>query len=143
MSEKTWREAKPKWAVEEAEKEIASIKRRAALRWPDEARPTPVAFQWGSYDKLSGEPAAGQYFYVSVYGSASTVHVRHKTEEEKGWKTWRFSADGHKWHDNVQRGPLYETEREAKLAALWAACDAAAKSLENAWDAFVKDRGYW
>ena len=140
--EKTWREAKPKWAVEAAEKEIAMMKRRLALRWPDEARPTPIPFSWGEYDRLSGEPVDGQYFYVTGYGSNATIHIRKKSEAESGGKTWRFSQDGARWHDTVQRGPLYETEREAKLAALWKACDKAAETLEKAWDIFIKDRGY-
>lgn len=143
--EKDWREAKPKWAVEAAEKEIAGMKRRLALRWPDEARPTPVAFSWRDYDRLEGTPEPGEYFFHSSGGYVHALQIRAKDEGDAGWKGWRFccrSMWGDKWTDTVVRGPLYTTEYEARLAALWGACDRAAADLERAWAHVLRERGF-
>ncbi len=37
MMERDWKEAKPKWVVEAAQAEMATLTRRLALHWPDEA----------------------------------------------------------------------------------------------------------
>lgn len=138
-----WREAMPKWAVQAAIDELAASKRRLALRWPDEARPTPVPFQWGEYDRLEGTPVPGQYWRLSYDGTyVNAVYIREKTVNDPGYKPWWFSDDGERWTTSVQRGPLYATEREAKLAALWNACDEAAAKLEKVWQQFTDDRGY-
>lgn len=138
-----WREAMPKWAVQAAIDELAASKRRLALRWPDEARPTPVPFQWGEYDQLHETPVPGIYWRASYDGHfIGAVHIRQKLPDEPGWKQWRFSDDGERWTTSVTRGPLYETEREAKLAALWKARDEAAAKLEKVWQQFAADRGY-
>lgn len=139
-----WREAMPKWAVQAAMDELAASKRRLALRWPDEARPTPVPFQWGGYDRLEGTPVEGSYWITTHRGHAEQIQIRPATDNDTrsafGQK-WRFNY-GHNWTDRVQRGPLYETERDAKLAALWNACDEAAAELEKVWQQFTTDRGY-
>jgi hypothetical protein len=137
-----WREAMPKWAVQAAMDELAASKRRLALRWPDEARPTPVPFQWGEYDRLEGTPVAGTYWRASYDGQTRPVHIREKAADEPGYKSWRFSDDAKAWSTRPQRGPLYETERDAKLAALWSACDEAAAKLERVWQQFTDDRGF-
>lgn len=138
--ERDWKEAKPKWVVEAAIAEIDAMRIRLALRWPDEARPMPVPFRWGDYDRLYGEVVPGEYFSAH-YGR---VEIRKKNPDETGWKDWRFKSSswGNKWTDSVIRGPLYLTEHEAKLARLWAACDEAAKKLSPLWDAVQKDRGF-
>lgn len=143
MSEtRNWREAKPKWVVDAAEAEMAAMQRRLALRWPDEARPTPAEFFWGGYDKLTGKPVAGEYFVVGSLGWANKIHIRAKSTDEKDWQYWRFSTDGERWTTSPVHGPIYMTERDAKLAALWAACDSAAKELERVWKLFTDDRGF-
>lgn len=143
MTNRDWREAMPKWATQAATDELAAYRRRLALRWPDEARPTPVPFQWGNYDRLEGTPVAGVYFRSSYDGQfIRPVHIRRKQPDESGYKDWRFSDDGQTWTTQPQRGPLYETEHEAKLAALWNACDEAAAKLEKVWQQFTDDRGF-
>lgn len=140
-----WKEAKPKWVVEAAQAEMATLTRRLALRWPDEARPTPVPFQWGDYDNLSGSPLAGTYWAIGRGHFRNTVEVtiREKENGEPGWKKWRFKEGKiGEFTTTVFRGPLYETEHEAILAALWAECDEAAARLERAWAALHKDRGF-
>lgn len=139
--ERNWREGKPKWVVEEAEKEITALKLRLALRWPDEARPTPVPFQWGGYDTLRGDPIEGDYWSVWPSGVVK-ISIRKKLETESGWRKWRFSVNDRSFTDSVQRGPLYESEREARLAALWKACDECARSLADVWTNYTNVRGY-
>lgn len=138
----------PKWAVEAAQAELAAGKRRLALRWPDEARPEPVPFQWGEYDRLEGTPVAGSYWKADDRFGSYEVQIREATADDTrstfGQK-WRFnlpSTRANGWTDRVQRGPLYATERDAKLAGLWNACDQAAANLEKVWDQFVTDRGF-
>ncbi len=137
--ERNWREAKPKWVVDAAETEMSAMRRRLALRWPDESRPTPMEFWWGEYDRLTGEPVAGEYFYHSFDGHVYRLLIR---QAAAGWKRWEFSGKGDHWHTSVTRGPLYAAEREAKIAALWAACDRAAGELEKLWGNVLSDRGF-
>jgi hypothetical protein len=144
MTGKDWRTAAPKWAVEAATAEMAAMKRRLALRWPDEARPEPVPFHWGEYDRLTGTPITGAYWYIGRYGRPFMVQIREAIDIDGrsvfGQK-FRFNY-GENWTDKVQRGSLYMTERDALLAALWAACDEAAETLESVWNRFTSDRGY-
>ena len=141
--ERDWKEAKPKWVVEAAQAEIATMTCRLALRWPDEARPTPLPFHWGDYDQLHGDAYEGTYYFVSGRSHVGSVEVRRKTPDDAGWKEWRFRENGRgDFTVSVVRGPLYETEREANLARLWEACDRAAENLAPAWDAVHKDRGF-
>lgn len=125
-----WRAAKPKWVVDAAEAEMRQWKLTAALSWPTEAEPAPVSFMWGDYDHLNGEPDAG-VFWSPGAGSYSPepVHIRSRDESDMGWKRWMFSRDGVNWHDSVTRGPIYRTEREARLARLWRECRDCAKKL--------------
>jgi len=139
---RNWRDAKPKWVVDAAEADMAAMQRRLALRWPDEARPIPVGFGWGGYDHQHGIPTPGEYYVPGQFGKAQKVFIRAKAETDRGWKQWRFSSDGERWTEHVVRGALYTTEREAKLAALWSACDKAANDLEPIWKSFTDDRGF-
>ena len=106
--ERNWREAKPKWVVEAAEAEMARMKRRLALSWPTEARPTPLPFGWGDYDRMEGTPIEGVYF--NSYGnSVKQVEIRKATQTDKTyWKLWRFRyGDIGKFTESVCRGSLF------------------------------------
>tara|TARA_R110000787_G_scaffold42047_1_gene103358 strand:+ start:23 stop:457 length:435 start_codon:yes stop_codon:yes gene_type:complete len=126
-----WREAKPKWAIDAATAEIAQWQITAALAWPQEARPEPLPFGWGGYDQPYGTPEPGTYWNNGRY--ASRVEIREKVKGDVTWKRWLFREGGREeWTTSVVRGPLYATEREACLAALWNSCEAAAKLLAYA-----------
>ncbi len=125
-----WKEAKiPAWASTAISAEIDAWKLTAALSWPREAKPEPLPFRWGDYDRLFGTPVAGEYW--AVIGSRM-VHFYLRPANEllhKTWKTWAFSDDGEKWTDYVVRGPLFATERDARLFLHWKACEDSAKLL--------------
>lgn len=131
---RNWHEAKPKWVVDAAEAEMAAMKRKLALRWPDEARPKRVDFSWGGYDTLRGEPIEGTY-WVFANGFASRLEIRKKRDDEPGYKNWMFKINNGSWTNNVTRGKLFNTEREARVEALWEACDDFALKLETLWSA--------
>jgi hypothetical protein len=126
-----WREAKPKWAIDAAQAEMKRWEVTAALSWPQEARPEPLPFQWGEYDTVHGTPEPGTYWNTGRY--ASRVEIREKVKGDVTWKRWLFREGvREEWTTSVVRGPLYATEREACLAALWNACEAAAPALAAA-----------
>jgi hypothetical protein len=127
-----WRESKTRWVIESAEAELTQWKLTAALSWPQEARPDPMPFQWGSYDHIYGTlPEPGTYWTMDRY--ASRVEIRARTAGDPTWKQWLFRAGGRdEWSTSVVRGPLYKTEREACLASLWNACEFAAETLAKA-----------
>jgi hypothetical protein len=134
-----WRDAKlPQWACDAVQAEIDQWRLTAALAWPTEAKPEPLPFRWSDYDRLTGEPVPGQYWTghlgrVERFWLARQVDL---TEEEKtnfgGRKrsTWAFkTSEGGRWHTLVQRGPLFASEREAKLYRRWLMCEDFARQL--------------
>ena len=119
---RNWRTAKiPQWALDQINDELIA----GALCWPTEAEPKPLPFWWGGYDRLEGEPVAGQYWHISGTDHVQTVHIRKRTENDTDgfkWKTWLFSHNGDCWTGSVTRGHLYTTERDARLALFWQKC---------------------
>lgn len=123
MTERNWREAKiPQWAKDSIEKELE----RSALSWPSDPDPIPLPFEWGPYDRLTGEPVPGEYW---CFHGWTVHHVFIRKAEGRTWKAWEFSRDGEKWTDSIQRGPLFQTSRDAHLAHLWAKCRECAREL--------------
>lgn len=123
---RNWRDAKlPQWVKDSIEAETVAIRKAAALSWPTEAKPTPVPFCWMEYDKLRGEPVEGVYWSAS----GNCIHIRRKFSDEYGWKEWRFSEDGVRWHTSIVRGALFSSERDALLWLLWEKCDQVASEL--------------
>ena len=133
LGDKDWRAAKiPQWVKDAVQAEIDQLAMTAALSWPTEANPAPMPFQWGDYDNLRGEPIPGKYWTKNGH----ILEIRPKAPTDKGhriteWKSWVFRTEGGEWTTDVQRGPLFSTQREAKLARLWDQCEAAAKTLLN------------
>ncbi len=131
MEDRNWRDAKiPQWVKDSVQAEIGQTALTAALSWPTEARPAPVSFMWVDYDNLRGEPVPGRYWTKN----GKSLDIRKKTADDTGpritkWKTWVFRCEGYDWSTDVQRGSLYKTQHEAKLARLWDECEAAAKGL--------------
>ena len=134
MTDRNWRDAKPKWVVDAAQAEMADMRRTLALRWPTEAEPKPL-FGFGDYDKEIGDIQFGT-FWVATYRSVVRVCIREKVEGEHGWRRYRFSSNGGEFGTNVVRGPYFHTEREARLKVLWNACRDAARDLEGHWTKF-------
>lgn len=129
METRDWRDASgPKWAKDAAQAEIDAFRLTAALSWPTEARPEPLPFRWGEYDRLSGDPVAGDYWAAGrTVQQVSIAPQDGKTGSR--WRRWIFSYDGSGWTTSVQRGPLFATERDARLWVLWNECEAAARRL--------------
>lgn len=122
-----WRDSKaPKWAKEAAEAEIGQWRLTAALAWPTEARPKPVPFRWGDYDRLTGKPVPGVY-WTSRAERFELKKQNRKTGET--WKQWVFKDEFCDWSTSVRRGPLFDNERDAVLWLLWDECEAAGKRL--------------
>jgi hypothetical protein len=123
-----WRDAKiPQWVKDSIADDLHEWKLTAALAWPKEAKPAPVPFSWGDYDRPIGSPVAGIYW--SANGKARKVEIREKTAEDTGCKPWRFNEDGRGWSSNVVHGPLFSSERDATLYLLWSACEECARKL--------------
>lgn len=134
MSEKNWRDHKmPQWVKDQIADEMMASRIKTALAWPNEARPEPLPFRWGDYDRVYGEPIPGSYWRILGHRHAFPVHIRHRVDGDKSttWKKWMFSNDGIRWSDSVQRGDLYVTKREALLALLWAECEKSAAVLSG------------
>lgn len=131
MSQKRdWRELNaPKWAKDAVEQELHQWKLSAALSWPTEAKPEPMPFRWGGYDRCIGDPVAGEYWTTSSRG-VTPVEIRERNDGDKTWNPWLFRAGRNvEWSARVVRGPLYATEHDARLALLWNECEEAAKRL--------------
>ncbi|RID91859.1 hypothetical protein D2N39_11520 [Gemmobacter lutimaris] len=130
MTDRNWREAKlPTWVKDSIISELNAVAIRAALSWPNEGRPVPVPFRWGDYDNLVGTPEEG-VFWTTEFNAVGSVRVaRNDGIAAPVHKTWRFSCDGGNWSTTVVRGPLFRTEREARLALLWQHCDRFAVEL--------------
>lgn len=127
--EKHWSDAKlPKWVVESIEKEMKAQRLTSALSWPTEAKPEPLPFRWGDYEMCYGDPVPGTYYGVEGRFSVRKVSIRTKQSDDAGWKTWRFDI-GSGFSSSVFRGPLFETEKDAKLYALWMKCEECAAEI--------------
>lgn len=123
--ERTWRDAKvPQWAKDSIADELRAHQLTAALAWPTEAKPEPLPFQWGGYDRLIGEPREGSFWRIDGR-YVGAVHIR----KTNGWRSWEFSSDGREWSTSVRRGPLFESEHEACLYQLWCECERFAGEL--------------
>lgn len=126
--ERNWREAKiPQWVKDSIEKEAMSWQLTAALSWPTEAKPAPLPFRWGAYDYLLGEAREGVFWSPC---DAYPIHIKSNDGKHgETWQKWAFSRDGENWSTNIRRGPLFETEHDARLYALWEKCEEFAKVL--------------
>lgn len=139
-----WRKAMPKWATEQAEAEMAAYRLAAALAWPSEAKPEPLPFQFGEYDREICAPGCagvqpGTYWSINRSKPVCVV-IRKRIAGDGGlaWRSWRFSVDGGDFRDTVFRGPLYASKREAALAVLWRRCEEVAPSLAHLRDSIAR-----
>ena len=132
--EKNWRDAKiPKWVSESVESELRDYRVTASLAWPMEARPTPLPFCWGGYDRLTGEPQEGVYWGVSAGLSVNRVEIK-RNHDKTNYKKWLFKESDRisaEFSTSVYRGRFFATEREARLFVLWVYCERYAKSLAD------------
>ena len=132
--EKNWRDAKiPKWVSESVESELRDYRVTASLAWPMEAKPTPLPFWWGDYDRLTGEPQEGVYWGVSAGHFVNRVEIK-KNQDKTTRKKWLFKASDRinaEFSTSVYRGRFFATEREARLFVLWAYCQSYAKTLAD------------
>lgn len=136
---KTWRDAKiPAWVRDSINDDMSDLQLRAALAWPTEAKPEPLPFRWGDYDRLCGEAVEGA-FWVVQYNETQRLFIR-KNEIMEGlphwnmeglphWKKWKFSSDGEIWTTSVPRCPIFATEHDAWLHLLWSRCEQCASDL--------------
>lgn len=131
--DRDWKEAKPKWVVDAAKAEMAAMKRKLALRWPDDRKPEPL-FWFGDYDRESGGVKAGEYF-VQHGWEIKAVTIREKLADEAGWKTWCFKIRG-EFSSQVERGAYFLTRKEAALFLLWKKCEGHAAELEKYWSQY-------
>jgi hypothetical protein len=139
MTEKrNWRDAKlPTWARDSVQAEIDQWRLTAALAWPTQAKPQPLPFRWGEYDKLTGEPYPGTFWASHTHriDRFDLCSLGDLSDEDRGginvkWKRWAFrTSEGWPWHTNVQRGPLFDNEADAKLYRRWLLCEKFAREL--------------
>lgn len=128
--ERDWKESSaPKWVKDAAQAEIDAYRLTAALSWPTEARPSPLPFRWGAYDRLVGDPAAGEYWFLGARDAKRIEIAGNEPKVVDTWKKWVFRYDGGNWTCSAQRGPLFSTKRDAQLYLLWDKCEDAAKTL--------------
>jgi hypothetical protein len=133
--QRNWRDAKlPQWVKDSIEAETRALRLTAALAWPKEAKPEPLPFQWGGYDRLIGDPVPGKYWRPgNAAHPGCEVQIRKRGADDPEWKPWMFKGgDIGAWSSNVIRGPLFATEREAKIYRLWLICEECAEKLMNA-----------
>lgn len=128
--DRDWRDANgPQWAKDAAQSEIDAFRLTAALSWPTEARPEPLPFRWGEYDRLFGEPVEGDY-WAAAHRLRQVSIAQHDGSVGRAWKRWMFAYDGADgWTTQVQRGPLFASKRDAILYNLWDECEKHAKAL--------------
>jgi hypothetical protein len=143
MSDKRdWRDAKlPAWAKDAVQAEIDQWRLTAALAWPTQAKPQPLPFGWGGYDRISGTPYPGTFWAVSEtridkfdlarrsdLSAEDSMHLGGPT-----FKTWVFrTSEGGRWHTGIQRGPLFDNLPDAKLYRRWMLCEKFARELMKA-----------
>ena len=124
--QRTWRDAKmPQWVKDSIAAETLAHRRHAALSWPTEAKPTPLPFGWGDYDRQHGTPVEGIYWDYRV----NEIHIKENDGNVEGWKKWVFSRDGVRWTTSVCRGHLFATKRDAYLHMMWCECEKSANVL--------------
>jgi len=134
VTDKNWKEAKPKWVVEAAIAEMAAMRLTLALRWPQEAEPSGI-FGFGDYDRPWGEVRVGT-FWISNGHTISNIEIRKRREDEPGYAKYLFSDDGRKFSNSVPRGHVFELKKDAALHCLWRKCRDHARALETAWDLY-------
>lgn len=134
-----WREAKlPQWARDAMQTEIDQWRMTAALAWPTQAKPEPLPFRWGEYDRLTGVPRSGTFWSVGLHSVdhfdlCRTQDLQDADRDYIGgetWKPWVFrTSTGGRWHTSVVRGPLFDNEADAKLYRRWLMCEDFARQL--------------
>lgn len=136
--QRNWREAKmPQWVKDSIAEELKAVQLTSALSWPTEAKPAPMPFQWGDYDRLYGvTPVPGRYWAVSGNRPEQfdLQMVENLPEKDQvgltKWKNWAFKYEGRTtWSTTIIRGPLFDNERNAYLYVLWDTCEDFAKKL--------------
>lgn len=132
--DKHWKKDAPKWVINQVDAEIAEKDIILSLRWPTESEPK-ADFGFGGYDHEWGNVEHGE-FWVSNGVRVTHTFIRSKKENEHGWKKLRFSLDGIKWTDSVERGHYFKTEKEASLHVLWDRCRSHARELRVFWKAY-------
>lgn len=132
--ERDWKAAKPKWVVDAAMAEMATLKRRAALRWPEEKEPTP-SFTIVGYDRVIGDVTEGIY-YIGGFGRVERCEVKPNPSDTGRYRAWLFNGS-----PTPARGRFFTTRHDAVLYVLWQKCDDFAKELGGLWDALDKEGG--
>ena len=127
-----WREAKiPQKLKDAVEAEMFENELIIALSWPNEAKPKPVDFHWGEYDRLEGQVEEGT-FYSENGHIIEKISIRKNTGDDKNYKKWQFSIGGSRWTSNtVTRGRLYKKESDAQLALQWSKAREFSKELRQ------------
>ena len=124
MTERNWRDKLPAWKLEAIEAELL----HGALSWPTEAEPKRLPFFWGDYDRAFGEGhTPGTYWTINVAAQHVTKVVVAETDKPD-WRGKKYTFNG---KENVERGHLYASEREAWLAVLWGVCRDFANKLQR------------
>lgn len=132
------RKRQPKKPDPEAERR-AEEKLRAALRWPDKPKPTPMSKEEISAAcKVSPHGMASGWFSHANIGSLGThasvtqgyssgvSHARDCPPDANGDPNRRYGwSQGH--------GRMFKTREEAILDAQWSACEQAARALLSVW----------
>ncbi len=138
---RNWRDAKlPAWIKASIAEDMENMALKAALSWPTEAKPTPLPFQWGYYDRLIGKPTPGCYWAIRLGNDVLRFDLAFsrdlpasETENLSPLEHWAFkSAENNKWSSSVIRGPLFASERDARLYMLWLLCEQSANTLKSA-----------
>ena len=140
--ERDWRDAKlPAWARDAVQAEIDQWRLTAALAWPTQAKPAPLPFGWGDYDRLSGTPYPGTFWVAHEHRIEhfDVARVSDLSADDKmyldgqTWKAWAFrTSEGGRWHTTAQRGPLFDNFADAKLYRRWLLCEKYARELMQA-----------
>ena len=140
--ERDWRDAKlPAWARDAVQAEIDQWRLTAALAWPTQAKPAPLPFGWGEYDRLSGTPHPGTFWvahehrieHFDLACLADTPEEERSESSVSPWKRWAFRAhESGRWHTNPKRGPLFDNFADAKLYRRWLLCEKYARELMQA-----------
>lgn len=141
MDSRDWRDAKmPKWAQDAVQSEIDQWRLTAALSWPTEAKPSPLSFKWGDYDRLIGKPVPGNYWITHIGNHVEGFELARRADLQAKdarniiqYKEWAFRFHGRdEWTSNVLRGPIFATEHDAKLYRRWLLCEDFARKLMKA-----------
>lgn len=134
MSDRDWKDAKPKWVVDAAKAEMAEKNLTLSLRWPNEAEKDGL-FGFKEYDNKWGDIQFGEFWVSSGYKTIK-VFLREKIESDSGWKQFRTSYDGVKWTETVERGHYFKNEKDARLKTLWYHCRKASQELLVYWSQY-------